>query len=117
MLTSRPGMQHYMRKTVTQNEHGQTTNVQYKLYARRRQTRRVVAAARDRVDDSRRLLTGTSAEAAAGGVKGPARSTAAPLRRREDRCRSVGTVVGCEPWNRPHMNGASAPTPRSCGRA
>lgn len=50
----------YMRKTVTQNEHGQTTRVDYRLYARRRQTRRVVAAAQDRVNDSRRSPAGTS---------------------------------------------------------
>ena len=44
----------YMRRTETRNEHGQVTRVEYRLFARRRQTWRVVAAAQGRINDSTR---------------------------------------------------------------
>jgi hypothetical protein len=40
----------YMHRTETRNEHGQVTQVNIRLVARRRQTRRVVAAAQDRLN-------------------------------------------------------------------
>ena len=46
----------YMRRTETRNEHGQVTKVEYRLFARRRQTRRVVTAAQGRINTSTRPL-------------------------------------------------------------